>query len=400
LSKIRLAIAGCGVMGTRHLAGLVELDRAGLSDFELVAACDPIRERAQTLAQTAREQLGKEPAVVEKLEYLASVGVQAIDATTVPWSHHTIAIEALQRGWHIMVEKPLGLTVKACKVMMETADSFQSILSAAENFHYDPMNRIARELIRAGAIGTPRLMMQNSIGGGNKIIVTPWRHYKRGGGPILDVGVHAAYVTEYLMGEVEAVYAQARLHEGVRRSQDEEIEPDAEDAVYATFVFSSGAAGQYIEDHAGHGQGLRQRIIYGSKGSLNLPGDRSGQPISLTLDGKKAISDQGILDFIPDFRLDRITAALFGGDRIWHYQFPFPEIDRKLLAIEYADFSESILKGRRPEVDLMAAARSVGLPYAMLESSQLGRPVTMEEIMTGKVSVYQDEINREIGLSE
>ena len=400
MSKIRLAIAGCGVMGTRHLAGLVELDRAGLSDFELVAACDPIRERAQKLAQTAKDQLNREPAVVEKLEDLASVGVQAIDSTTVPWSHHTIAIEALQRGWHIMVEKPLGLTVKACKIMMEAADGSQSILSAAENFHYDPMNRIARELVRTGAIGMPRLMMQNSIGGGNRIIVTPWRHYKRGGGPILDVGVHAAYVTEYLMGEVETVYAQARLHESVRRSQDEEIRPDAEDAVYATFVFSSGAAGQYIEDHAGHGQGLRQRIIYGSKGSLNLPGDRSGNPISLTLDGKKAISDQGILDFIPDFRLDRITAALFGGDRIWRYQFPFPEIDRKLLAIEYADFSESILKGQRPEVDLMVAARSVALPYAMLESSQLGRPVTMEEVMAGEVSAYQDEINREIGLSE
>ena len=400
MSKIRLAIVGCGVMGTRHLAGLVELDRAGLSDFELVAACDPIRERAQTLANTAKEQLGKELAVVERLEDLASAGVQAIDTTTVPWNHHTIAIEALQRGWHIMVEKPLGLTVRACKIMMEAADGSQNVLSAAENFHYDPMNRIARELIKAEAIGKPRLMVHNSVGGGNRIIVTPWRHYKRGGGPILDVGVHRAYVTEYLMGEVEAVYAQARLHESSRGSQGEKIRPDAEDAVYATLVFSSGAAGQFIEDHAGHGQGLRQRVIYGSKGSLNLPGDRSGQPISMTLDGNKTISDEKILDFIPDFRLDSVTAALFGGDRIWHYQFPFPEIDRKLLAIEYADFSGSILKERQSEVDLMVAARSVGLPYAMLESGQLGRPVTMEEVMEEKVSAYQDEINREIGLSE
>jgi predicted dehydrogenase len=399
LSKIRLAIVGCGVMGNRHLAGLVELSRAGLSEFELVAVCDPVRESAQILARRAEEQLGGNMVIAENLEELASAGVQAIDSTTVPWVHHTIAVEALQRSWHVMVEKPMGLTVRACKLMLEAADNSQGVLSVAENFHYDPMNRIGRELLRAEAIGKPRFMIHNSVGGGDRIIVTPWRHYKRGGGPLLDVGVHNAYVTEYLLCEVESVYAQTRLYEKIRRGKDnEEIEADAEDAVYATLLFSSGATGQYIEDHAAHGQGLWQRIIYGSAGSMHLPGDRSGKPITLTLDGKGTIADERILDFIPDFRLDSITASLFGGERIWRYDLPFPEIDRKLLAIEYADFAESILKGRPPEVDLMAAARSVALPYAMLESSRIGRAVTVKEVMNEEVSAYQDEINRSIGL--
>ena len=399
LSKIRLAIVGCGVMGNRHLAGLVELSKAGLSEFELVAVCDPVRESAQALARRAEEQLGGNLVIAENLEELASAGVQAIDSTTVPWVHHTIAVEALQRSWYVMVEKPMGLTVRACKLMLEAADDSQAVLGVAENFHYDPMNRIGRELIRAEAIGKPRFMIHNSAGGGDRIIVTPWRHYKRGGGPLLDVGVHNAYVIEYLMGEVESVYAQACLHEKIRRGKDsEEIEADAEDAVYASLLFSSGATGQYIEDHAAHGQGLWQRIIYGSEGSMHLPGDRSGKPITLNLDGKGTIADERILDFIPDFRLDGVTASLFGGERIWRYDLPFPEIDRKLLAIEYADFAESILKGRPPEVDLMAAARSVALPYAMLESSKIGRAVTVKEVMNEEVSAYQDEINRSIGL--
>ena len=46
----------------------------------------------------------------------------------------------------------------------------------------------------------------------------------------------------------------------------------------------------------------------------------------------------------------------------------------------------------------MKAARSVGLPYAMLESNKLNRPVTMEEVMKGEISDYQDEINRSIEL--
>lgn len=399
MEKIRLAIVGCGVMGTRHFAGLAELTKAGLSKFELVAVCDLVLENAQKLAQKAGEELGKKPAAVASMEELASLGVQAIDVATVPWNHHTVAIEALQRGWHIMIEKPMGLTVRACKLMLEASDNADSILSVAENFHYDPMNRLGRELIKTGVIGTPRLMIQNGVSGGNRIIVTPWRHYKRGGGPLLDVGVHNAYVTEYLMGEVESVYAQARLHEPKRQdNKGMEIEADAEDAVYATFNFQSGAVGQYIEDHAGHGQGIRQRIVYGSKGLLNLPGDRSGNPISMTLDGKGAIGDESILEFVPEFHLDKVTAALYEGERIWHYDFPFMGSDRKLLAVEYADFASAILENRPAEVDLLKAARSVALPYAMLESSKLGRLVTMAEVMSEDVSAYQDEINKSIGL--
>lgn len=387
-------------MGNRHLSGLAELARAGLSDFEFVAACDLIIENAQKLAKRAEMELGGKPAAVGKMEELASLGIQAIDLTTVPWSHHTLAIEALQRGWHVMVEKPMGLTVRACKLMLEAAENSQSILSVAENFHYDPINRIGRELLRTGAIGAPRLMIHNSVGGGNKIIVTPWRHYKRGGGPLLDVGVHNAYVTEYLMGKVDSVYAQTRLHEISRHNPEgEKIKADAEDAVYATFLFHSGAVGQYIEDHAGHGQGVWQRVIYGSKGSLHLPNDRSGKPIILTKDGEGSISDERILDLIPEFHLDEITAALYGGERIWHYEFPFPETDRKLLAVEYGDFAGAILEGRPAEVDLIKAARSVALPYTMLESSKLGRRVTVDEVMKEKTSAYQDEINRSIGLT-
>lgn len=399
MNKIRLAIVGCGGMGNRHFSGLVELARAGLSDFELVAVCDPVREKTEQLAQKAEEQLGEKPAVIEKLEELTSVGIQAIDVVTVPWNHHTVAIEALQRGWHVMLEKPMGLTVRACKLILEAADSSQSILSVAENFHYDPMNRIGKELLQTGAIGTQRFMVHNNIGGGARIIGTPWRHYKRGGGPLLDVGVHNAYVTEYLMGEIDSVYAEARLHESVRKNKEGiEIEADAEDAVYAIFLFRNGTIGQYIEDHAGHGKGLRQRVIYGSKGSLHLPRDRSGNPVTLKVNGQESISDERILDFIPDFYLDKVTAALFGGERIWHYELSFPEIDRKLLAVEYANFAESILKDQPLEVKPKQTARSVGLIYAMLESSQLGRVVTMEEVMKEEVSVYQDKINKSIGL--
>jgi len=400
LDKVRLAIVGCGVMGNRHLKGLIELDRTGLNKFELVSACDLILENAESLAKRAEESFNYPVKAVQRLEDLKEFEIQAIDATVVPWEHHTVAIEAMQRGWHVMLEKPMGLTIRACNMMKRTMESTKSVLSVAENFHYDPINIIGREIIKSALIGTPRLMIQNSVGGGNSVIVTPWRHYKRGGGPLLDVGVHYSYIVEYLMGEVETVYAYKRLHEPVRKNgkMSSEVKADAEDAIYAILSFKNGAIGQFTEDHAGHGQGIWQRFIYGSKGSLNLPGDRSGKPVTLTIDGKGTIKDEHLLDMLPEYRLDEITAKLFGGERICKYELPFADIDSKLLAIEYFDFAESILNDRRPSVDINQAMRSVGLIYAMLESAHLGRTVTMDEVMSEKVNAYQNEINEMIGL--
>lgn len=402
MDKIRLAIVGCGVMGTRHLAGFLELTRSGFGEFDLVAVCDPIPQSAQKLAKSAEEQLETKVAAVDRLEKLAPLGVQAIDVTTPPWTHHVVCIEALQRGWHVMMEKPMGVTVRACKLMLDAAENSKSVLNVAENFHYDPMNLLGRELIQKGVMGTIRSFISINIGSGNRVIVTPWRHYKRGGGPLLDVGVHNAYMTEYFMGNVDTVYAHARLYEKIRinspGAEPAQIEADAEDAAYATLLFKSGAIGQCVEDYAAHGQGMRQRVVYSSKGSLHLPGDRSGQPVVVALDGIGTINNEKILEFIPEFRLGNLTAALFGGEHIWRYDFPFPEIDRKLLAIEYGDFGESILRNKKSEVELMSAARAVGLPYALLESSKIQRPVNMDEVMKGEVSIYQDEIDREIGI--
>ncbi|NJN82492.1 MAG: hypothetical protein HC802_09600 [Caldilineaceae bacterium] len=177
-----------------------------------------------------------------------------------------------------------------------------------------------------------------------------------------------------------------------------QFEATAEDAVYATINFANGAVGQYIEEHATHGQGFWTRQIYGSAGSMDLPNDRSGRPLSLTLGRSETISDGAVLDLAPDFRLDRATATLFGGDRLWQYDFPFQETDRKLVAVEYADFAGAILGEHAIDVDLEQGTRSVAVSYALLESGVAGRVVTLEEMLAEQVDAYQTDINEGMGI--
>ena len=420
MDKIPLAIVGCGGMGHRHLYGLAELHNAGLSPFELVGACDPVRANAESLADDAEERLGTRPKVVESMEELEALGVVAVDITTTPRFHHTVAEEAIARGWHAMIEKPVGLTVRASNRIQQAAERSDSIVSVAENYRRDPMNRLGKALLDAGAIGSPRLMIHNTMGGGSNMTITVWRHQKNQSGVLLDVGVHFSDILEFYLGPVRTVYAQSRLHEPIRynpaagqagRSSSNpagvygkwqnqmpaQFEATAEDASYATLLFENGAVGQFIEDHAAHGQGVWTRQIHGSAGSLELPSDRSGQLITLHKDGE-AICDESLLDIVPDFHLEPITTALFGGDRLWGYEFPFPVTDRKLLATEYGEFGLAIEDGGSIEVDPAQGARSVALTYAMLESNVAGRALTMDEVLSEKVDAYQLEIDEELGL--
>lgn len=419
MDRIPLAIVGCGGMGHRHLYGLTELTNAGLSRFELVAACDPWTSNAESLANDAEERLGKRPAVVGSLAEVEALGVKAVDITTTPPYHHSLAVEALQRGMHAMVEKPVGLTVRGGNRIRAAQAESGLVVSVAENYRRDPINRLGKALVDAGVIGTPRLMVHHTQGGGDRMLISVWRHQKNQSGVLLDVGVHYADILEFYLGPITTAYAQTRLHEPYRinpaagggenasnpagvygkwqKDMPGRFEATAEDASYATLTFASGAVASYVEDHGSHGQGIWIRRIHGSEGSFDLPHDRSGNVITLHKDGE-SIDDGRLLDLVPDFRLDPITAALFQGDRLWRYDFPFAETDRKLIAVEYGEFGESIATGNPVEVDAYQGTRSVAVSYAMLESGVAGRAVTIEEVLDESLDGYQRVIDEELGL--
>ena len=416
-----LAIVGCGGMGNRHLLGLAELQQVGLSPFQLVGVCDPNLNNACSLAARAEELLGTRPTVATNLDELAKIGaIAAVDSCTLPAFHHTVAVEALQRGWHVLSEKSLGLTVRACRQVCDSARDSALILSVAENFRRDPMNRLAKALLDQGVIGQPRLMIHDTLGGGDRMFISTWRHQKNSSGLLLDAGVHYADIMEYFLGPAVSACAQVRLHEKIRkkgensdiessgfigeiyeqwqREMPSEFEATAEDAAYATILFASGAVAQFIEDHAVRGESVWKRAIYGSLGSLDLPGDRSGRPLRLFLAGRDPIDDHRLLQLVPDFHLDAATAALFDGDRLFEYQLDFAAIDRKLIAVEYSDFGTAILEQRRPEVDADQGTRSVALIYTVLESQVAQRAVKVPEVLEDRTNAYQEEINASLGL--
>src|SRR5207245_8854013 len=112
---------------------------------------------------------------------------------------------------------------------------------------------------------------------------------------------------------------------------------------------------------------------------------RNGHPVGLFIDDVGEIADQRVLEYAPSYRLEPAAAALFGGDRIWRYNFDFATTDRKLLALEYHELARCDRTGSDPEVTGAVAMRDVALVYALFESDRAGRPVTISEVAVSGV---------------
>ncbi|MHB1319806.1 MAG: Gfo/Idh/MocA family protein, partial [Anaerolineae bacterium] len=218
MERVPFAIVGCGGMGGRHLNGVKELYDSGLSNVELVAVCDLRRDNAEHLAANAERLLGQRPAVFTDMEAMtrALPELQAVDVTTDTGSHYAVVHAALDLGLHIQCEKPLASTIRGCNLLIEQHGRTGRVLSVAEQFRRDPICRLTRALLQAGVIGDSRMLIEVSAGGGNRIIIFPWRHIKEIGGIFVDAGVHNADLMQYYLGPVREVYARAAIMEPVR----------------------------------------------------------------------------------------------------------------------------------------------------------------------------------------
>lgn len=391
---LALGLCGCGVMGRRHLLGLRKLQEIGRLRFDLVGLVDPVIASAERLAGVAEELLGRRPATFTSLSDLhQTVALDAIDVTTAPDLHADLAVTALESGVHVLVEKPFALTIEQGARMLRAATASACHLAVAENYRRDPINRLARALLDAGAVGRPFLIVQSSSGSGENVIITPWRHRKRSGGIVVDMGIHYADLLEYFLGPIDTVVGMSAVVDDRRKDAGGRWHPaDAEDLTVGVMRFASGAIGNLLLNLAGRGHNHTSRVIYGTAGSLVIPNDRSGHPLQLSIrhDGVDTlVTEAEQLCLVPDFALDPTTAALFGADRLSHYDLPWAEIDAGLLAIELDDFARAILAGRSPEVSGETGQRSLAIVYGFLESERAGRIISVDEMLRGETAAYQ-----------
>ena len=142
---IKLALIGCGGIARRHVLSMKDLQERGCGDFAVTAVCDANQAAAQEKADMFEEFFGLRPAIYTDHQTLINAGtVDAVDLCLPHGLHHGIAIDCMEEGLHVLCEKPLGITIKACQQMAEAAERTGTILSTAAPHRRQPVKHFNR----------------------------------------------------------------------------------------------------------------------------------------------------------------------------------------------------------------------------------------------------------------
>jgi predicted dehydrogenase len=409
-SGLAIGLVGCGGMGHRHLHAYRALREVGGARFELAAVCDPRVAVAQETAGLAAELFGVRPGVFGTHEELiASGAVEALDVVTDPSVHHAIAVPALEAGLHVICEKPLGVTVRACRAIVDAAERSGAVLATAENYRRDTPNRLARAVLDHGLLGDVHLMIQTNIGGDDAVVISPWRHLRESGSIALDMGVHYTDIFSYYFGALEQVTGSAFIAEPFRTLDPtsppaqgiDEVSPGVmtatgEDSLVASYRAASGVLIQLAYIPSGPGRAWIQRSVHGRHGSMSVPPDRSGGAVVVQL-GDRELRGAELRQELGGFRLEGVPAAFFGPEGT-EYDLPFSEVDAATIAIELDDFINAIAERRAPEVDGLGGLDAVAAVWAIAESGERARSIRIAEVSDGTISAAQDPVDAVIGL--
>jgi predicted dehydrogenase/nucleoside-diphosphate-sugar epimerase len=190
----RVVLIGAGAISEHHALALARVPNAKLMGF-----IDRDSERARLRA----EQFGVK--TYASISDAAADGVDVAHILVPPAAHAAVALECIAHGMHVLVEKPLATSVADCEAIGRAAKEKGVVATVSHSLLFDPELATARRLIDAGAIGDVvsvdyiRSSEYPSYAGGPR---PP--HYANPGEPFRDLGVHAIYVLQSLLGEVRS----------------------------------------------------------------------------------------------------------------------------------------------------------------------------------------------------
>ena len=355
---MRFALVGCGVIAPTHARALRQL--AGRA--ELVACSDVVPSRATALA----EEFGLE--AVDYHDALADPTIDAVVVCTPNGRHTEVGVAALRAGKHVMVEKPMEITVEACDRLLDAQRDSGAFLGVISQHRFDPAAQLVKEAVDAGDLGrlvvadcrVPWFRTQEYYDSGD------WRGTWSvdGGGALMNQGVHTLDLLLWTCGPVRTVQAQ------VATVAHERIE--VEDVVCATVVLANGALATVMASTSAYPGFPARLTVHGTTGSAVIDGDRL---VTLSVAGRQTVGGEGANAHALQVAtggtraattaVDESSAAEVGG---------WGEAHRRQLL----EFIDAVEHGRSPLVDGLDGRRAVELIRAIYASAQTGELIALQ----------------------
>lgn len=339
--RLGVGIIGLGSIGVTHAHALHELSE----DVELVAFSGGSPARAHDAGWPKADQ-----ATPHRVAEHSGVDIVAICSPSE--GHGPQAIGALQAGRHVVVEKPLALTVADAQYIADLAKQNQRHVAMIAQRRFEHHHQAVKKLIDDGTLGRLRLAQAEVHWSRDDAYYddAPWRaSMAGGGGSLMNQGVHNVDLLRWLCGSVEQVTAQyGTIGHDI----------DAEDTTVATLRFSSGALGMISTSTAtppGEPATIR---LYFDQGAIELG---HGEVVRWDIAGVAAPPEPG-----------GPMAASGASD---------PNAIGHLGHVnQWRDVINAVRTGRSPAVDADDAAQTVRLLCAIYQAAETGRAVAPKEL--------------------
>lgn len=280
LKPVKVAMIGVGAISGIYLENLTKT----FQEVELIGVCDLIRERAEK----ARDAY-QIPKIYDTMyDAFADPEVEVILNLTRPYEHFAVSKAALEAGKHVYSEKPLGADFEEGRELVALAEKKGLLLGGAPDTFLGAGIQTCRSLIDGGFIGQPIGAAAFMICHGHETWhPDPEFYYKRGGGPMMDMGPYYVTALVNLLGGVKSVTGVTKSSFAKRvitsePHRGEVIGVEVPTYVTGTLQFDSGAVGTLFTTFDVYYKGQARFEVYGTEGTLLVPDPNCfGGPIQL-----------------------------------------------------------------------------------------------------------------------
>lgn len=310
--QLRVALIGCGLIGQKRLNLLPR--------GSVTVACDTQLDRAEKLAAQSPGCL----ATTSVAEAVSRANVDVVVIATVNAALAPIALQAVQNGKHVLVEKPAAINLAELAELEAAAAANRVLVRVGYNHRYHPAGLKAVEIFRSGALG-PIMFLRGRYGQGGRVgYEKEWRADPKlsGGGELIDQGVHLIDLAGIFLGEFTRIEGHTATY-----FWDMPVDDNA-------FLSLRNAAGAtaWLQVSCTEWKNMFSLEIYGRDAKLHWEG----------LGGSYGVERLTYYKMLPQMGPPETT--------IWEY----PRGDES-WKIEMAEFVEDIQTGRTPVPGLKEA---------------------------------------------
>jgi len=289
MAKHGIAILGAGMIGAAHASGYrTYLPRfvGRIDGLSLATICD----ENESLARALVANYGFAKVSGDWRSVLDDPEIGIVSVALPNFLHLEVVSAALERGKHVICEKPLALNAADARTLSRKAQASKGCSATVFNYRRIPAVAAIRELIAAGEIGAPnQLLVQFQCDyAADPDLPYSWRYARAraGAGALLDIGAHAIDMARFLVGEVAEVAGamasisikQRHLALGATKGHDRvalsaETRPvENDDFVSALLRFENGCQGLFCASRVAVGFGNTLSFtVAGTKGQLKAP---------------------------------------------------------------------------------------------------------------------------------